>query len=207
MIARDRHQPFPGDHSDKQAARMFLYRHAVAAPVQGHAVTLAGSEPESEVNLLRYYLKWPATRTWFVDNSLEVKVLNALYRVKRHWPDAHVERINLRNLLPRLGAIGFINLDFMGSPLQDESVVCLEQAAERLLPGGILGFTWIRGRENYRSPSCRRLMKFGKGTGDDLRWSGVLRAVEHIDDSLKLIGKYQYLSNHSPMSVAVFRKE
>lgn len=64
---------FPGNHPDKQMARLFLYKHAKAAPVQGHAVTLAGTDPESEVLLMRDYLRWPAHRAWFVDKAKTTK--------------------------------------------------------------------------------------------------------------------------------------
>lgn len=207
-MSRRRMRTYPGGHADKQAARMFLYRHVRAAPVQGHAVTLAGTEPESELSLLRHYVQWPAEHVWFVDNSLRPQVTNALLRAKRKWPEANVERINVSNLIPRLGAIGFANLDFMGAPLQDDTIGCFKQVAECLLPQGVIGFTWLRGRENFDNPSTRRLYRLGKGEGDERRWTGVVRAVRQLSrGALTLVGRWDYYSHHSPMSVAVFRKE
>jgi hypothetical protein len=206
---RQRGYSFPGDHADKQAARLYLYRHALTAPIQGHAVALAGTEPESEVSLMRDYLKWPAHRTWFVDNSKRPEVIDALHRVHKNWPDANVQRVNLWNLVPKLGAIGFANLDFMGAPLQEETLECTKEVVKRLLPQGILGFTWMRGREYVEgTPSAQLLYKLGKGyKGDERRWAGVLRAFDMMSDgALDFIGKYEYLSKHSPMSVAVFRR-
>lgn len=207
MTPRRRSLSYPGDHKDKQAARVYLYRYALAAPIQGHAVTLAGTEPESEITLMRDYLKWPAHRAWFVDSSQRPEVIDALHRAHKNWPEANVQRINLWNLVPKLGAIGFANLDFMGAPLQDETIKCTEQVIDRLLPGGVLGFTWIRGREHFDARATRLLWELGKGhEGNDRRWAGVLRAFDIMSrGSLDFVGKWEYLSNHSPMSVAVFR--
>ncbi len=209
--ARQRSLSFAGDHHEKRAARLLLYKHALAAPVQGHAVTLAGTEPEPEIALMRDYLKWPAHRSWFVDNSLRPEVVRALNRVIRTWPDTNVVRANLKNVIPKLPAIGFANLDFMGAPLQAETVACFDQVALRMLRGGILGFTWMRGRENLGPkprPSSQLQWELGKGfRGNERRWAGVLKFVELVTDgTLELIDRYEYQNNHSPMAVAIFRK-
>jgi len=178
--------------------------------VQGHAVTLAGTDPISEVRLLRDYVKWPGHRTWFVDNDItNVLVQNALKKIKEEWPQANTELKDLRSIIPKLEAIGFANLDFMGWPLQSDNWECFTQVAKSLLPGAILGFTWLRGRENLKKhASARLLWRLGKGyEGDERRWVGFQRAAEKVDRTLKLIGRYQYFSNHSPMSIAVFRKD
>lgn len=211
MTRRRRNLSFAGDHHEKRAARLLLYKYALAAPVQGHAVTLAGTEPEPEVALMRNYLKWPAHRAWFVDNSLRPEVVEALNRIIQTWPEANVVRANIKNVVPKLEAIGFANLDFMGAPLQEETLFCFNEVAERMLRGGILGFTWLRGRENLGSNprhSSELLWKLGKGyRGNERRWAGVLKAVEEISDgTLELIDRYEYLNNHSPMAVAIFRK-
>lgn len=188
---------------------MFLYRHVRAAPVQGHAVTLVGTDPESEVSLLRDYLKWPAHRTWFVDNDKNNRsVILAMNWIKKNWSEANAEMIDFRKLLPRLGAVGFANLDFMGAPLQETHQDCLEKLLPLLLPEAIVGFTWLRGRENFISKSSLRLYQLGKGyQGNERRWAGFLRAVELLSKgTLVCIDRWEYLSNHSPMSVAILKK-
>lgn len=208
-MTRQRSLSFPGDRVEKRAARLLLYKHALAAPIQGHAVTLAGTEPEPEIFLMRDYLGWPAHHAWFVDNSLRPEVVNALNRAKKEWPGANVERVNLKNIVPKLEAIGFANLDFMGTPLQEETALCLELVAPRLLRGAILGFTWMRGREYVDGRASSRLLwDLGKGyRGDERRWAGVTRFVDTASKrTLRLIDRIEYLSNHSPMSVAIFRK-
>ncbi len=212
MISRRRRgMSFAGDHHEKRAARLLLYKHALAAPIQGHAVTLAGTEPEPEIALMRDYLKWPAHRAWFVDNSLRPEVVRALNRVVKAWPDANVERANLRNVIPKLGAIGFANLDFMGAPLQAETAACFLQVAPMMLPGGIVGFTWMRGREDLNTRyenAAGFLWRLGKGfRGNARRWAGVLKFVDIISDgTLELVDTYDYYNHRSPMSVAIFRK-
>lgn len=208
---RHRVELYPGDHAEKQAARLFLYRHVRAAPIQGHAVTLAGKDPESELRLLRDYVKWPGHRTWFVDNSKRPEILSALAGIKQSWPEANAERVNLWNIVPKLEVIGFANMDFMGAPLEKDTLRCLTEVIPRLLPKAIMGFTWMRGREhvNANRPSSDLLWRLGKGyRGNERRWAGMLNAIDQIaEGSLTLIDRLEYLSNHSPMSVAVFRKD
>lgn len=201
--------PFPGDHQDKQAARLFLYKHAKTAPVQGHAVTLAGTDPDSEVRLMRDYLRWPAHRAWFVDKAKTAEIAAALDSIRRSWPGVNTRRTDLRDLASDLGAIGFANLDFMGAPLSDSNISCMKEIIPLLLPGAILGITWIRGRENMSLHlSARRLWRLGAGfRGNERRWAGVLRAIDNLSrGALSFVDRWEYFSNHSPMSIAVFRK-
>jgi hypothetical protein len=201
---------YPGDHGDKAAARLFLYKYAKMAPIQGHAVTLAGTDPIPEVHLMRDYLRWPAHRVWFVDRSKTKEVTTALRKISRVWNGVNVRHLDLRDIIPHLGALGFINLDFMGAPLSDDNLSCLKEVIPLLLPSSILGLTWIRGRENTALHlSARRLWRFGKGfRGNERRWAGVVQAISNLSrGTLSYIDRWEYFSNHSPMSVAVFRKE
>jgi hypothetical protein len=201
---------FPGDSEDKKTARMVLYRHAKLAPVQGNAVTLAGTEPEAEVSLMRDYLRWPTNRAWFIDKSKTPEISTALREIEVMWRGVNTRQSDLKDLAPQLDAIGFANLDLMGAPLGDNSMNCLKQVIPRLLPKSILGFTWIRGREDMSQHlSARRLWRLGKGAkGNDRRWVGVERAIENLSNGeLVMIDKWEYFSNHSPMAVSIFRKE
>lgn len=200
--------PFPGNHPDKQAARLFLYRHAKSAPIQGHALTLAGSDPSAEVVLMRDYLRWPAQRAWFVDRARTSEVASALLLIRRLWPGANTRCEDVRELAPSLGAFGFVNLDFMGAPLTDDNLSCLKTVIPLLLRGAVLGLTWIRGRESMARASARRLWRRGVGfRGNERRWAGVLRTIDILSNgALVFVDRWEYLSNHSPMSVAVFRK-
>lgn len=202
--------PFPGNTQDKQAARLFLYRYARAAPIQGHAVTLAGTEPESEVGLMRDYLQWPSHRAWFIDSAKTKKIGAALRKISRMWDGVNVRQLDLRDIVPHLEAIGFANLDFMGAPLSNDNLECLREITPLLLSGAILGLTWIRGRENLSLHiSARRLWRLGKGfRGNERRWAGVIRAVDQVSGgTLRFLDRWEYFSNHSPMSIAVFRRE
>lgn len=201
---------FPGDSADKKTARMILYRYAKLAPVQGNAVALAGPDPESEVALMRDYLRWPAQRAWFVDKSKTKEISQALSRIGEMWDGVNIRQIDLRELIPHLGAVGFANLDFMGAPLGDNSLNCLREIIPRLLSKAIIGLTWIRGREDMvRHISARRLWRLGKGAkGGDRRWLGVIRAIHNLSGGeLVMIDKWEYFNGHSPMAIAVFRKE
>lgn len=171
---------------------------------------LAGTEPESEIVLLRDYLGWPSDKAWIVDSSKRNEVRQALDRARKFWPGANVENTTLLNVLPRLDTIGFVNLDLMGAPLQKETMICFEQIVPKLPPKAVVGFTWIRGRENIQgNPSARLLWELGKGyEGNQRRWAGVLRFIDTISDgTLHLIDRCEYHNNKSPMAVAIFRKE
>lgn len=205
---RDRRLPFPGDHKDKQTARLLLYKHALSAPIQGYAVTLAGTDPECELSLMRDYLKWPSHRSWIVDKSTNLGVLNALHFAKKFWPEANIKNADLCDVAPELEAIGFANLDFMGAPLQSDNIKCLKLVIPRMLPGSILGFTWLRGREYLDGfPSSKLLWELGRGyEGNERRWAGVTKAIQNISkNTMDLVDRWEYLSNHSPMAVSIFR--
>ncbi len=202
--------PFPGDHPDKQTARLVLYKYAKTAPIQGHAVTLAGTDPTSEVKLMRDYLLWPAHKAWFVDKAKTIEVTSALNSIRRLWPGANVRQANLTELVSDISAVGFANLDFMGAPLSSNNLACMSSIVPLLLPGAILGLTWIRGRENMSlHASARRLYRLGTGArGNERRWAGVLRAMYNLSEGeLRFVDRWEYFSNHSPMSVAIFEKK
>jgi hypothetical protein len=172
-------------------------------------VTLAGSDPISEVKLLKEYLKWPGSRTWFVDKDESDDVLTALNQIRRTWPEAQVLTAELSDVAEKLPFIGFANLDFMGGPLTGRNVDCMMKVIPKLLPKATLGVTWIRGRECLEVHRGSQLLwELGKGfRGNERRWMGFLRAMEKLSNGeLDLLGRLEYQSNHSPMAVAVFQK-
>lgn len=200
---------YPGDvGGDKAISRLLLYHKAKNIPVRGCAVTLAGTSPENEIVLMRDYLRWPARKTWFVDKSKTPEITKSLKKIKGLWPEVNVSNEDIRNVIPKLGQIGFINLDLMGFPLSDTSVSCIKSLSKVLLPGAIFGLTWIRGRERLLHKSTRMLWRLGEGHhGNDRRWVGLEKAVSMLsEESLRLTDRWQYFNNHSPMCVAVFRK-
>lgn len=208
------HERFPGDHQDKAAARLFLYKHAVDAPRNGHAITLAGTDPRAEITLLRDYLQWDPKRTWFVDFDKDNReVFSAIKSIQLLWRGVNTRLLDLLDVLPLIGMIGFANLDFMGHLNSYNVLPCLREVNKRMLRGAIVGLTWERGREqlNVKNHSGTRAIKLGSRKGrslNDRRWAGVLKIVDEASDgSLEFVGGLEYQSNHSPMSVSVFRKK
>lgn len=201
---------YPGDiGGDKAVSRLLLYQLAKKIPIRGYAVTLAGTDPDHEVLLLRDYLRWPAKKTWFVDNSKSPVVVAALKRIKFLWPGVNISQDDIREVIPELGSIGFMNLDLMGFPLSDVSATCIDLLSRTMLPSAIFGLTWIKGREIMTlHKSAQRLWKMGKGfQGNNRRWVGLERSVSEISSgSLKLTNRWEYFNNHSPMCVGVFAK-
>lgn len=204
--------PYPGDHPDKKAARLFLYKHALSSTRQGFAITLAGHSPETEVCLLRSYLRWPAKRVLFIDRSKDPRIIQALRNVKSNWPEVDVRSGDLLDFLEEHPRIGFANLDFMGHLNLDNVVPCLKAIGPLMVSGGILGLTWERGRELRGKPRSPGALILSLGSEqralNDQRWSGVIKAVNLLTDSkLEFIGGVEYQNNHSPMSVTVLRKK
>lgn len=207
---------YPGESEDKRAARLFLYKLGATAPRCGHAVTLAGTEPSAEVDLMRDYLRWPGTKAWFVDwardTSSRARVLHALTEIKRRWPEAHVVRGDLNDVMGEIPLIGFANLDFMG--FDRKSVMpCIKKTIGRLVPGGVMAVTWYRGRETdapHRSAwdvleAARDVL-----SAADRRWAGVLRLVARWGNEagcdLELVGALEYQHKNAPMSVTAWRR-
>lgn len=202
---------YPGDHLDKRAARLFLYKHALESPRNGYAITLAGPTPGSELHLLKNYLRWPADRVMFIDHSEDPRIVTALHDIKRDWPEAKVYLGDLQNLLVESRPIGFANLDFMGHLNHHNVIPCLKLVVPQLLKGAVLGLTWERGREvrSLSRNSGARVLAAGSHYKDinDQRWAGVLSIVNDIaDGALKLLGGVEYQNHHSPMAVTVFER-
>ncbi len=201
---------YPGGQQDKATARLFLYQHALDAPRNGEAITLAGPEPEAEVELLRDYLQWPVEKVWFVDFDKDNRaVQRSIKAVRVLWRGVNARLCNLLDIMDEVTMIGFANLDFMGHLNSYNVLPCLRAVNERLLPGGVVGITWERGRELLDIPHHpgTRAIRLGRGqTLDDRRWTGVLKIVKEVASDLEFVGGLEYQSRHSPMSVSVFRK-
>jgi hypothetical protein len=207
---------YPGESEDKRAARLFLYKLATTAPRCGHAITLAGTEPYAEVELMKSYLGWAGTKTWFVDWARDLqtrpRVLAALDEIKRQWPTANVVRGDINVVMEEIPLVGFANLDFMG--FDRESVMpCVRKTIRRLAPGGVMGVTWYRGREiDDPIRSAWDVLEAARDVplANDRRWAGVLRLVKRWSREegvrLELVGALEYQHKNAPMSVTAWRR-
>ena len=103
---------------------------------------MAGREA-SEIDDLKAVLKWDPSRVLFVDSEL-----GGLAVVEKTWPEANTFYGDVREILPDLReeGIGFANMDFMGF-LRPEIEEVFSMIGESLNPGGIVSYTFGRGRE------------------------------------------------------------
>jgi hypothetical protein len=166
---------------------------------------------------MRDYLRWPGERTWFVDWARDTAsrpaILKALGHIKKAWPSANVVRADINNVVETLPLIGFANLDFMSNMNRESVQPCIRATVARLTLGGILSYTWFRGRE-VDSPerSAWDVMEAARDIPDlgMRRWAGTLRLVIdraiHSGVGLKLVGALEYQHAHSPMAVTVFQR-
>lgn len=207
---------YPGESEDKRAARLFLYKLGATAPRLGHAITLAGTEPAAEVDLMRDYLRWPAARTWFVDWARDPetrpRVLAALSAIKSAWPGANVMRDDINRVLARVPLVGFANLDFMGFD-RNSAMPCVRKTIDLLAPGGVMAVTWYRGREmDAPHRSAWDVLQVARDVEEPRarRWAGVLRLVDgwarDAGRKLELVGALEYQHKHAPMSVTAWRR-
>ena len=207
---------YPGESEDKRAARLFLYKHGATAPRLGHAITLAGTEPFAEVDLIRDYLRWPGAKVWFVDwardTETRLRVLAALNSIKVAWPEANVVRGDINKVLEEIPLVGFANLDFMGFD-RTSVMPCIKKTIARLAPGGVMAVTWFRGRE-FDAPhrSAWDVLEAARDvpSAADRRWAGVLRLVERwsreMGKKLERVGALEDQHKNAPMSVTAWRR-
>ena len=222
--ARYAYRVMPAESPEKRMARMTLYQTAQAAPRYGHAVTLAGAEPEAEAALLLDYLHWQPNHTWFVDWAKEMStrqdVIDGLTRLRTKYPKAHAIQDNVVKVIQALPVIGFANLDFMGQPTRTYVQPALRETCKRLATGGIVGLTFYRGRESCRQQHGAYDVWQAAGAdpaqavsirSDDTRWLGVCNLVAGIARSvgcnLKFVRGLQYQHRYSPMAMAIWQRE
>lgn len=208
----------PEESEDKRAARVFLYNLAASAPKLGHAVALAGWQPEAEVALMRWYLGWPGSKTWFVDwardRDTRPRVLAALDRIRRAWPTANVVRGDINKVMDEIPLVGFANLDFMSYMDRESAQPCLRAIIDRLAIGGVVGYTWYRGREvDAPHRSAWDVLEAARDIPDKKaqRWAGVTRLIHRwgreAGAKLEICGALEYQHAHSPMAVIAFRRK
>lgn len=200
---------YPGDSPGKAKARADLYEVALRSWMKvgrpgGWAVVLAGEEA-MELELLRDVLRWDPKRTLFVD-----RLSKGLRRVSRLWPEAQTYYGNIETVLKRVDSIGFLNLDFMGK--FNESVLdTLAGAKWKILPRGVVSYTFHRSREHYTHRSnfllhntARELLSEEQLKDLDLvRWVGSARLLEKnlALSNPKLLMSQRYTSTRSAMGV------
>jgi hypothetical protein len=106
------------------------------------AITLTGPEA-CEAGCLQHILKWPAERTLFIDREPGSAAI-----AEKRFPGCVALEGDLLDALAAIGndKVAFIHLDLMGhcGPLAQAAVGALRG---RLVPGAVVAFTYMRGRE------------------------------------------------------------
>jgi len=171
---------------------------------------------------MKDYLRWPGKRVHFVDWARDAiskdRILEALHRIKKKWPEANTIHADINTVVDMLPTIGFANLDFMGFS-RDSVMPCVKRVLRKLVPGGVMALTWFRGRE-VDSPerSAWDIFEAARDlkTINDRRWAGILRLVERWGrergTNLNLLGAIEYLhfpkahTYNGAMSVAVWQR-
>ncbi len=160
----------PPDTDTKRLSRYYLYRRVRhlwhADRPQGAYIVLAGSEA-SEIGCLRDYLMVKPEDAWFVDQDS-----TGLSIVKEKWSEANRFHGKLKDALKVIkGDIAFINLDFCGYMTKDvaDSVAA---ACGRIVPQGIVGYTFVRDRESFLTPNWAKI-------------KAVVRKIVAMDPNLK----------------------
>jgi SAM-dependent methyltransferase len=181
--------PYPGESPSKRLARVRLYRRVddlfqAGGTPDGWVVVLAGKQA-CELWILRHFLQWDPSRVLFVDIDPA-----GPKRAFLEWPDANIYVGDLIDVLPELDSIAFANLDFCGLPTQQVQR-CVREVGKRLSPGGIVSYTFPRGRENQQSlrhwsPAFAMADEYAEDQGialsssDDRRFLGYTLLLEQL---------------------------
>lgn len=204
---------YPGDTPHKADTRNVLYRttaaHWKGRRPPGVVVVLAGPEAK-EVSLLRNYLRWPASRVLFVDVDER-----GLRKAKKEWPGVGIHHGYVHEAVKQLDIIAMLNLDLMGM-FNDNVERTLVEAADKVVPHGIVAYTFYRSREHVSQHSfqktlfaARRHLDVAKADFDTMRWVGTAARMQRClqFENPKLLLTESYRSDHSAMGLMAVANE
>lgn len=204
---------YPGDTPQKAVIREKLYKTTMKywgrkAP-QGDIVVLAGPEAK-EVTLLRDFFRWPAERVLFVDIDDE-----GLRKARAEWPGVRTYHGLVHEAVQQVDRIALLNLDLMGM-FNDDAEQTLLAAADRVLPRGVVSYTFYRAREHNSQHSfqklkfaARRHVDINTADFETLRWVGTAARMQRCLHFLhpKVLLTERYSSELSPMGIMALANE
>lgn len=207
---------YAGESYPKKLARAVVYTQWIDSAVfrRGKVVTLTGDEA-AEAGIFRT-LGARAGDCWFVDR-LEANGEQA----RRRLPGCVVASDDIVDVLGRMaGPLAFVHLDFMG-PFKDETRAAMVAASTKVLVGGYVLWTFLRGRETDKSPWWRRAKEETRSRfSDEIATDFMTRLWGYMEIGLDVLnnqshgtgagfypaGALNYDSGKSPMGMLLFRK-
>lgn len=135
-----------GESDAKRLARLMLYqRVAELQPSipksRQHVLTLCGPQP-AEIGCLRYLHELAPSQVTLVDTNPK-----GLEEAHTAWPGVNTHHGPIDEALDHTKrGVSFMNLDFMGY-VNDDRLATVSKASKYMLPGGIVSYTFFRGRE------------------------------------------------------------
>lgn len=204
---------YPGDTPQKADIRNLFYRTTMeywgAQRPPGSIVVLAGPEAK-EVELLRDYVRWPAKRTLFVDVDKR-----GLRRAERLWPGVRTFHGFIHDAVQEVDLVAMMNLDLMGM-FNDDAEKTLSAVASRVVPRGVVAYTFYRCREHVTQHSfqktlfaARRHVDLATTDYETMRWVGTAARLQRClgFENPKLLLKESYRSDLSPMGLLALANE
>ena len=193
---------YPGEADTKKATRVLIHEIArdlwqVSHRPAGIAVGLAG-DGAMDVGCLLHLLHFQARDILMVDNRIDPAWAGERYGVRTSGKDLHLA------LRESGEPISFALLDFMGHMSRITELAILE-VGKRLPPGGILFFTFKRGRENGMGIMPRL---YGDPHAPDVgRFAAYERHLKTLlPGPYERVGAVQYSRPSSPMGVLGLQK-
>ena len=198
---------YPGDTPVNQEVRHAINQQlAKRLPKAGHILTLAGPDA-AEVPYLKNLIRACPTKTWFVDIREE-----GLQKARRLWSGVQtfhgpIEHILLSDAIP---CVRFAHLDFMG--LYTLTVArSVKALGPKLVDGGIVAITFMRGRENSPNnlrarhlAACIGLPGSTQDAREIQRWTGTFMALqEDLNRDLVLLDGVAYRHHQSAMGALI----
>lgn len=209
-----------GESYAKRWARARMYSHIMelGPPPNGVVVTLTGNDA-AEAGIFRR-MGWYENACYFVDLNPE-----SAEQARRRMPGSHIITDDMATALKRIEhPIAMIHLDLMG-PFNETIRDCMRLCEHRVAPGGFVIWTFLRGREDSRSPWWR-LSKRSSGVADRYivetespfasthslqRFSGyIIQATEALGARTMAFSFrrcVEYNSGKSPMGMFLFQKQ
>lgn len=163
----------------------------------GDAVVLAGPDPWDVPELQK--LGFHTAAIWLVDHDHDLSA------AKKQYPSVNAYEGSIEVLLQWQPKLAFINLDLMGGLTTDNEFL-LVSAGNKILPRGILVYTYQRGRECSRHTSSgKRLDAQKQASREDARIALVAEMMKRAGMRKKIFHQ-NYTEQFSSMSTVAYIK-
>lgn len=175
----------------------------------GDVVTIAGPEA-GDIGCLKHILRIPPHMVCLVDSDK-----SGLHKAKKKWDGITTFHGDVSDVASSTkNGFSFFNLDLCGT-LNESTLRILREVSRNTLPGGVITYTFFRGREGPNSHAGKIIQGLSDNpVNDDRRAEAYIKAIiASAGKDLRPMGFIRYDSRapgsklrHSPMGIVIFQK-